>query len=119
MRMNKPIKQSVLSGMATCFTVISVALLSSNKPEFISSKLGGIKPTDLQITNFDTILYIAYLLAGILTGIISNRMGKRKLLVLVGTVGAAVSFFLLIIIPWYELVLVVRFVQGCFIVLSW
>lgn len=117
--MEKPVKQSIISGMATCFTVVSVALLSSNKPEFITAKLGGIDPTPLQISNFDTVLYIAYLVAGILSGIVSNGLGRRKILVIVGSAVAAITFILLVIVPWYGWVLLIRFVQGCFTVLAW
>jgi MFS family permease len=71
------------------------------------------------VANFDTILYFAYLLIGILSGILANKFGKRRVFIIIGTFGAGILFLLLIIIPGYETILFLRFLQGSFTVLAW
>ena len=111
--------QVIYLGIATFFIITAVSLISSNKPEFVALKFSNGIPNDLLISNYDTVLYLAYLIVGILSGIIANRSGKRKIFIMIGTFGAGLLFWLLIIIPGYETMLILRFIQGSFTVLGW
>jgi hypothetical protein len=58
-------------GILGMFTISSVGMLHTNVKEFI----GIIFPpvSNFQISLYDTVLYISYLVFGIITGIISDR----------------------------------------------
>ena len=111
--------QVLMSGLVTFLIVTAVALISANKPEFVISKFLEGTPTDLDISHFDTILYVSYLLIGIIVGIIVNWIGKRKIFVLIGCLGASFLFWMLIITPNYLFTLLMRFIQGMFTILAW
>ena len=111
--------QVIYLGLATFFIITAVSLISSNKPEFVGLKFTDGDVNDLIVTNYDTVLYLAYLIVGILSGIIANRFGKRKIFIMIGTFGAGLFFWMLIIIPGYEIMLILRFIQGSFTVLGW
>lgn len=111
--------QVIYLGLATFFMITAVSLISSNKPEFVQLKFTKGIATDLIISHYDTILYLAYLIVGILSGILANRTGKRKIFIMIGTFGAGLLFWLLVIIPGYEIMLILRFIQGSFTVLGW
>jgi MFS family permease len=111
--------QVIYLGLATFFMITAVSLISSNKPEFVALKIIDGVVNDLIISHYDTVLYLAYLIVGILSGIIANRLGKRRIFIMIGTFGAGILFWLLIIIPGYEMMLILRFIQGSFTVLGW
>jgi MFS family permease len=112
----KLILQIIFLGVLTLLTVTSNALLHSNKQEFI---LDRFSVTDFTFSLYDTLLYLAYFVTGIIVGIISDKIAKRKLFVIIGSVSSSLMFYLLTLPTNYGLVLFIRFMQGCFSIMVW
>jgi len=110
-------KRVVLLGILTLFTITAAAILHVNQPEFIFDRFVGI--TAFQYSLFDTTLYLSYLIFGITTGLLSNRWGKRREFVLVGTVGSMIFYWLMTTTLSYPTLLLFRFLQGAFTVMVW
>ncbi|MHA1976374.1 MAG: MFS transporter [Candidatus Hodarchaeales archaeon] len=108
--------QILIIGILTLLSILAPALLHTNQVEFIVDRFTlGFVDASL----FDSALYAAYLTAGILLAILSNKIGKRKVFVLLGSAGAAIFYFLMTVTLDYPLLLLFRFLQGCFTVLCW
>ncbi|MHA1218663.1 MAG: MFS transporter [Candidatus Heimdallarchaeaceae archaeon] len=107
----------VILGIIGMFTISSVSILHTNEKEFI--QWIQLSVSNFQISLYDTVLYISYLVIGILVGIISDKIGKRKSFIIVGSIGAATFSGLLTIAPNYSILLLFRFLQGTFTVLAW
>ncbi|MHA2366068.1 MAG: MFS transporter [Candidatus Hodarchaeales archaeon] len=112
-----PTKRVIFLGILTLFTITATALLHTNQTEFILDRFPNI--TELELSYFDTTLYISYFLMGICIGIISDQLGKRRLFVIIGSLGSAVFYFLMTLTTNYPVLLVFRFFQGCFTVITW
>lgn len=108
--------QIIVLGVLVLVTILAPALLHTNQKEFIELRFAV---NFLEISYFDTALYASYLIAGILTAILSNQIGKRKIFILVGSLGCSIFFFAMTLTLDYPLLLVFRFVQGSFTVLCW
>ncbi|MGB5912277.1 MAG: MFS transporter, partial [Promethearchaeia archaeon] len=55
----------------------------------------------------------------IITGLLANKIGKRKVFIIIGSGGASIFFYLMVIAPNYGSLLVFRFFQGSFTVIGW
>ncbi|MFW9906994.1 MAG: MFS transporter [Candidatus Thorarchaeota archaeon] len=106
-----------LLGLLTLLTIGAAALLHVNQPEFILDRFPGI--TEFDYSLFDSMLYLSYLIVGILTGIFSDRWKKRRLFVFVGAFGSIPFYYLMTTAPSYSLLLLYRFIQGSFTVMIW
>ncbi len=108
--------QILIIGILTLLSILAPALLHTNQYEFILERftLGFI-----DASLFDTALYAAYLSAGILLAIFSNKIGKRKLFVLLGSAGASIFYFLMTVTLDFPILILFRFIQGVFTVLCW
>ncbi len=107
----------VLLGTLTLFAITAAAILHVNQPEFILDRFTGI--TGFQYSLFDTTLYLSYLIIGITTGLLSDRWAKRRVFVLVGASGSMIFYFLMTTTLSYPILLLYRFLQGSFTVMSW
>ena len=87
--------QVLIISISMFLTIISVSLLHTNEYEFISLRFGIMGET----AYFDFVLYLSYLIWGIITGILADRFGKRKKFVIVGSLGTILFFFLMIATP--------------------
>jgi len=110
-------KRVVLLGILTLLTITAAAVLHVNQPEFIFDRFVGI--TEFQYSLFDTTLYLSYLIFGITTGLLSDRWGKRRSFVLVGTVGSMIFYWLMTTTLSYPTLLLFRFLQRAFTVMVW
>jgi len=108
--------QIIVLGVLVLVTILAPALLHTNQYEFLVERFSL---NLLEASYFDTALYASYLIAGILTAILSNQIGKRKLFILLGSLGSSVFYFLMTTTLNFPLLLVFRFVQGSFTVLCW
>ncbi len=115
-RLTKISLQLLFLGIGIMLIITSVSLLHTNQEEFLS-RFSGL--TSLELAYFDIVLYISYLILGITTGLLANKIGKRKIFIIIGSGGASLFFFLMIIAPTYESLLIFRFCQGSFTVLGW
>jgi MFS family permease len=110
--------RKVLSfGVLTLLTITAAAILHVNQPEFILDRFVGI--TEFEYSLFDSVLYLSYLLFGLLTGALSDRWGRRRVFVLVGTSGSILFYWLMTTALIYPLLLAFRFLQGAFTVMAW
>jgi MFS family permease len=75
--------------------------------------------SSLELAYFDIVLYVSYLSLGIITGLFANKIGKRKIFIIIGSAGASLFFFLMTIAPNYGSLLIFRFFQGSFVVIGW
>ena len=110
--------QVIILGTLVLLTILAPALLHSNQYEFIVMRFDiGL----LEASYFDSVLYASYLIAGILTAILSNQIGKRKIFILLGSLGSSVFYLGMALVPTtnYILLLIFRFIQGSFTVLCW
>jgi MFS transporter, DHA1 family, tetracycline resistance protein len=109
--------QILLSGVLVLLTVSAAALLHTNEPEFILGRFSGI--SEFEYSLFDSVLYLAYLIFGIILGILSDRIAKRKVFIVIGGFGGSLFYWLMTTTLDYEILLTMRFVQGIFTVLAW
>lgn len=108
--------QIIVLGVLALLTILAPALLHTNQYEFIIERFG----IDLlSASYFDAVLYASYLIVGILTALISNQIGKRKLFILIGSIGSSGFYLWMTLTLNFPLLLVFRFVQGGFTVLCW
>lgn len=113
---SEAISQILILGLLVFVTILAPALLHTNQLEFLVLRF---EVDLLAASYFDTALYTSYLITGILSAIISNQIGKRKIFILVGSLGSAVFYFLMTTTLNFTLLLVFRFVQGSLTILSW
>ncbi|PWI47389.1 hypothetical protein CEE45_11850 [Candidatus Heimdallarchaeota archaeon B3_Heim] len=100
----------------TLLSILAPALLHTNQYEFIVERFTlGFADASF----FDTVLYSAYLFAGIILALFSNKIGRRKIFILIGSAGASTFYVLMTMTLNFPLLLLFRFLQGCFTVLCW
>jgi MFS transporter, DHA1 family, tetracycline resistance protein len=117
MKTVSPLRKVTAAGFSTLFIITATALLHANKAEFILDRFPAI--SSVQFALFDSVLYLAYLAGGLFIGIIAARTGKRKLYILIGSLGTAGSTIILTVLDTYTAILAVRFIQGLFAVSAW
>jgi len=103
-------------GVLVFLTILAPALLHTNLDEFIVKRF---KVEILDASLFDAVLYLSYLIVGVLGAVLSNKFGKRKLFISFGSLGSAIFFFAMTLTLNFPLLLVFRFLQGGFTVLCW
>lgn len=109
-------KQIIILGILTLLTILAPALLHTNQYEFIVQRFN----VDLLgASYFDVALYASYLIVGILTAILSNQIGKRKIFILLGSISSSIFYLALTMTLNFPLLLIFRFMQGSFTVLCW
>ena len=113
---NNSFLQLLVLGVSTLFMITAVSLLHTNQVEFLA-RFSGL--TSLELSYFDIVLYVSYLILALITGLLANKMGKRKIFILIGSGGASFFFFFMTIAPNYGILLIFRFLQGSFTVLGW
>ena len=109
-------KHITFLGVLVFLSILAPALLHTNLDEFLVKRFNV---EVLEASYFDAVLYLSYLLVGILTAVLSNRFGKRKLFILIGSLGSSIFFLAMTMTLNFPLLLVFRFLQGGFTVLCW
>jgi MFS family permease len=107
----------IFLGIITLITVTSAAILHSNEQEFILDRFFDISSYKLSL--FDTMVYVAYFITGLVIGLLSDKFAKRKLFILIGSIGSSMFFIFMTLTLNYSLLLFLRFVQGCFTIMVW
>ncbi len=110
-------KLNILLGFFIFFIVSSTAILHANEKEFILDRFIGLN--EATASYYDTVLYIAFLIGGIILSFLSDKTGRRKEFIIIGCLGGIISFWFLTVAPTYESLLLIRFIQGLFTILSW
>jgi MFS family permease len=114
---NRETKQVVFLGILTFMTISAAAMLHVNQPEFILNRFDGI--AEFEYSMFDSVLYFSYLVVGLLTGALSDRLGRRRQFVILGAFGSALFYWLMTTTLNYPILLIYRFLQGSFTVMAW
>lgn len=113
----KNISKVLIIGFSTFLMIFSVSILHANEYEFIILRFPGL--TLFEVSLFDSVLYISYLIIGIIIGILADYFGKRKIFIIVGSGGSIIFFSLMITATNYGILLIFRFLQGSFTVMGW
>ena len=96
--------------------MFNLTLVVAGLKEFIIEDLGG---SIADATLFFSIETLAYIIFAPIWGLLSDRFGRRKLLVVIGFFGSAVIYFIYGSLHSIPLLLSLRFAQGAFSVLGW
>lgn len=112
-----PVLMIVFLGILTLLTVSSNSILHANELEFILDRFIDISSFEFSL--YDTVLYIAYFITGISIGILSDKLARRKIFIIIGSAGAALLYFLMTLTENYRLLLFLRFLQGSFSIMAW
>ena len=96
--------------------MFNLTLVVAGLKEFIIDDLGG---TVTDATLFFSVETIAYIIFAPLWGVLSDRIGKRRVLVVVGFALSAVIYLAYGYVDSVNVVLALRFLQGAFSVMGW
>jgi MFS family permease len=96
--------------------MVNLTLIVAGLKELISGELGG---TEADASLFFSIEAFAYILFAPFWGMVSDRMGKRRPLVVTGFLLSAVLYAAYTRVESIDLLLMLRFVQGAFTVMGW
>ncbi len=96
-------KHIVFRGVLVFLAILAPALLHTNLDEFLVKRF---KVDILEASYFDSVLYLSYLIVGILTAVLSNKFGKRKLFILLGSLGSSIFFLAMTMTLNFPLLLV-------------
>ena len=113
-----------LVSIMTFFSILAPALLHSNDKELFTALFSS--PTnslsELTIINYsslyDSIYYIAFIV-GLIIGPISDRKGKRKVFIIIGSFGFLLFSSLFRFSPNFQILLIFRLFQGISHILVW
>lgn len=96
--------------------MFNLTLVVAGLKEFIIDDLGG---TVAEATLFFSVETLAYIIFAPVWGLVSDRFGRRKPLIVLGFLGCAVLYALYGSISSVKLLLSLRFVQGALSVMGW
>jgi DHA1 family tetracycline resistance protein-like MFS transporter len=96
--------------------MFNLTLVVAGLKEFIIDDLSG---TVTQATLFFSVETLAYIIFAPIWGLLSDRLGRRKPLVVIGFLGSALAYALYGRIQSIDVLLALRFVQGAFSVMGW
>ncbi len=97
-------------------SMFNLTLVVAGLKEFIIEDLGG---SIADATLFFSVETLAYIIFAPIWGVLSDRLGRRKLLVGIGFAGSALLYFVYGRLHSIPLLLALRFVQGSLSVLGW
>ncbi len=106
----------ILPALLLFGAMFNLTLVVAGLKEFIIEDLGG---TIADATLFFSVETLAYILFAPLWGLLSDRFGLRKPLVVLGFAGSALIYLIYGKLHSIPLLLAFRFVQGAFSVLGW
>jgi MFS family permease len=97
-------------------TMLNLTLIVAGLKELMIDELGG---TERDASLFFSIEMAAYVLFAPLWGLFSDRIGRRKPLIVLGFLASAVLYGSYSYVTSVGLLLALRFVQGAFTVMGW
>jgi len=111
------IRRSVLLPCLLLFgAMFNLTLVVAGLKEFIIDELGG---TVRDATLFFSVETTAYIIFAPLWGLLSDKLGRRKVLVVIGFAMSALIYSLYRFVDSVPLLLSLRFIQGAFSVMGW
>ncbi len=106
----------LLPSLFLLVTMLNLTLIVAGLKELILDQLGG---TEQDASLFFSIEMAAYIVFAPLWGVVSDRLGRRKPLIVVGFLLSAVLYASYSAVSDIGLLLALRFVQGAFSVMGW
>ncbi len=113
-----------LVSVLTFFSILAPALLHSNDKEFFTALFpSSTDPlSELDIINYsslyDSVYYIAFIV-GLIIGPISDTKGRRKVFIIIGSLGFILFSILILFSPNFQILLLFRLFQGISHILVW
>ncbi len=113
---NKNYSEIYLLGILTFLLMFSVTLIYPVLEEFVMKRfvIESVAETSL----FVSANLAAYVIFSLIWGSFSDRMGKRKIFIIIGFLGNAVLMFSLTLAPSMPVLLALRFIEGSFTVMA-
>ncbi len=96
--------------------MFNLTLCVAGLKELIVDQLGG---TTAHATWFFSIESLAYIVFAPLWGLLSDRLGRRKPLIMVGFLASGLFYLSYLFVHSIPLLLTLRFIQGAFSVMAW
>ncbi len=109
-------KTVYLPSLLLLFAMLNLTLVVAGLKELIVDELGG---TARDASLFFSIEMAAYILFAPLWGVVSDRVGRRRLLIFLGFLGSSLLYASYTFVESLPLMLTLRFVQGGFSVMGW
>ena len=118
---SRPAKEAEATGLwLACLLLLgamfNLTLVVAGLKEFIIDELGG---TIREATLFFSLETLAYILFAPIWGVVSDRLGRRRLLIVVGFASSAAIYLAYGQIQSLQLLLGLRFLQGAASVMGW
>ncbi len=113
-----------LVAVMTFFSILAPALLHSNDKEFFTALFSiptntSLEPTIIKYSSlYDSIYYIAFIV-GLIIGPLSDKKGKRKVFIIIGSLGFILFSILILFSPNFQILLLFRLFQGISHILVW
>lgn len=109
-------RQVLLPSFLLMIAMLNLTLIVAGLKELMLDELGG---TARDASLFFSIEMVAYILFAPLWGVLSDRLGRRKPLVVVGFLLTAPLYASYMAVESLSLLFALRFVQGAFAVMGW
>ena len=106
----------ILPSLFLLVTMLNLTLIVAGLKELILDELGG---TEQDASLFFSIEMAAYIVFAPLWGVLSDRLGRRKPLIVVGFLASAALYASYSAVDSIDVLLALRFVQGAFSVMGW
>ncbi len=106
----------ILPSLFLLVTMLNLTLIVAGLKELILDELGG---TERDASLFFSIEMAAYIVFAPVWGVLSDRLGRRKPLIVVGFLASAALYASYSAVESIDLLLALRFVQGAFSVMGW
>jgi len=113
---NKNYKEIYLLGILTFLLMFSVTLIYPVLEGFVMERFNVESVAETSL--FVSANLAAYVIFSLIWGSISDRMGRRKVFIVVGFLGNAILMFSLTLAPTMPLLLILRFIEGSFTVMA-
>lgn len=105
------------TGILTFFIIVSVSILYPGLNEFVLLRFAGVD--EFTASFFNSVETLAYIIVGIIIGVVSDRLGYRRPFVLLGAFLSSFMFILMTLTLSYPVLLILRFIQGACTVMAW
>lgn len=111
-----PWRVVILPSLCLLVAMFNLTLVVAGLKELILDEMGG---TVRDATLFFSVETFAYLLFAPLWGVVSDRWGRRRPLVIIGFLASAAIYAAYLWVERIDVLLALRFLQGAFSVMGW
>lgn len=114
--MRKNNREIYVLGILTFILMFSVTLIYPSMEKFVMERfmVESVAKTSL----FVSVNLAAYVIFSLIWGSISDKIGKRKVFIVLGFLGNAILMFGLTLAPTMDILLLLRFIEGSFTIMA-